>query len=127
MPLLALSRHSTPRPRRPLSGAKGTRVGQFRMSACDRKRTPELVLTSPVSFAIMVELERRGVIQMRRRDALGIAGAVAAWPLFARANDSVRIPKIGVLWHAANPAEEAPYFTSLVEGFRSLGYGDGRI
>jgi len=64
---------------------------------------------------------------MRRRDVLGIAGAVAAWPLLARANDPTRIPKVGILWHAANPAEEAPYFTSLVEGFRSLGYGDGRI
>ena len=35
--------------------------------------------------------------------------------------------KIGVLWHAANSGEEAPYFTSLIEGFRSLGYGEGRI
>jgi putative ABC transport system substrate-binding protein len=32
-----------------------------------------------------------------------------------------------VLWHAANSGEEAPYFTSLIEGFRSLGYGEGRI
>jgi len=64
---------------------------------------------------------------MRRRDVLSIAGAVAAWPVIARAKDPLRVPKIGILWHAANPSEEAPYFTSLVEGFRSLGYGDGRI
>ena len=64
---------------------------------------------------------------MRRRDILAFAGAVASWPLVARANDPARIPKIGVLWHAANPDEEAPYFTSLIEGFRSLGYGEGRI
>jgi putative tryptophan/tyrosine transport system substrate-binding protein len=64
---------------------------------------------------------------MRRRDMLGIAGAFAAWPVIARSNGPTRVPKIGVLWHAANPEEEAPYLTSLVEGFRSLGYGDGRI
>ena len=64
---------------------------------------------------------------MRRRDIFGFAAAVAAWPLVARASEPARIPKIGVLWHAANSGEEAPYFTSLIEGFRSLGYGDGRI
>ena len=38
------------------------------------------------------------------------------------------LPKIEVLLrHAANPGEEAPYFTSLIEGFRSLGYGEGHI
>jgi len=64
---------------------------------------------------------------MRRRDLLGFAGAVSVWPFVARASDPARIPKIGVLWHAANSGEEAPYFTSLIEGFRSLGYGDGQI
>src|SRR5215470_3106984 len=64
---------------------------------------------------------------MRRRDILAFAGAVASWPLVARAKDLPRVPKVGVLWHAANSGEEAPYFTSLIEGFRSLGYGEGRI
>jgi len=64
---------------------------------------------------------------MRRRDIFGFAASVAAWPLVARASDPSRVPKIGVLWHAANSGEEAPYFTSLIEGFRSLGYGEGRI
>jgi len=37
-----------------------------------------------------------------------------------------RMPRIGVLWHAANIEEESPYFGSLSEGFRDLGYIDGR-
>ncbi len=64
---------------------------------------------------------------MRRRDVLALAGAVTAWPVIAQAIDPQRVPKVAVLWHAANPVEEAPYFTSLIDGFRSLGYGDGRI
>jgi len=67
------------------------------------------------------------MLAMRRRDIFGFAATVAAWPLVARASDPSRVPKIGVLWHAANSVEEAPYFTSLIEGFRSLGYGEGRI
>jgi len=35
-------------------------------------------------------------------------------------------PRIGVLWHAGNAAEEHPYFGSLLEGFRGLGYVEGR-
>jgi putative tryptophan/tyrosine transport system substrate-binding protein len=36
------------------------------------------------------------------------------------------IPRVGVLWHAANIEEETPYFQSLIEGFGNLGYIDGR-
>src|SRR5262247_2764589 len=65
---------------------------------------------------------------MRRRDFIKvIAGSAATWPLAARAQGQRRIPKIGVLWHAASAEEEAPFFGDLVQGFRSLGYGEGRI
>ena len=37
------------------------------------------------------------------------------------------MPKVGVLWHAANPEGEVPYFGSLLEGFAQLGYTEGRI
>ncbi len=37
-----------------------------------------------------------------------------------------RIPKIGVLWHAANIEEETSYYQSLAEGFRKQGYVDGQ-
>lgn len=32
------------------------------------------------------------------------------------------MPRIGVLWHAANATEEGPYFEALVQGFHDLGY-----
>lgn len=64
---------------------------------------------------------------MQRRDFIkAIAGLTAAWPLAARAQGQSRIPKIGVLWHAANIEEETPYYQSLIEGFRNLGYVEGR-
>jgi putative tryptophan/tyrosine transport system substrate-binding protein len=64
---------------------------------------------------------------MRRRDFIKvIAGSAAAWPIAARAQGKSHIPKIGVLWHAGNAQEEGPLFTGLVEGFRKLGYEEGR-
>lgn len=63
---------------------------------------------------------------MKRRDFITLAGGAVAWPLTARAQRQGRIPKIGVLWHAANAEEEGPLFTALVEGFRKLGYVEGR-
>jgi putative ABC transport system substrate-binding protein len=43
-----------------------------------------------------------------------------------RAQDKRRIPKVGVLWHAGNAEEEGPLFTTIVDGFRKLGYIDGQ-
>jgi putative ABC transport system substrate-binding protein len=64
---------------------------------------------------------------MRRRDFIGIIGAsVAVWPLAARAQQTKRIPRIGVLWHAGSAEEEGRYFNGLVEGLRDLGYVNGR-
>lgn len=65
---------------------------------------------------------------MRRRDFLNsIAGTAIAWSTGAYAEQARRVPRIGVLWHAGNAEEEDPYFGSLVEGFRNLGYGEDRI
>ena len=64
---------------------------------------------------------------MQRRKFITLIGcAAAAWPLAARAQEKARIPKIGVLWHAGSAKEEGPLFTALVEGFRNLGYVEGR-
>jgi putative tryptophan/tyrosine transport system substrate-binding protein len=64
---------------------------------------------------------------MRRREFITLLGSTAAmWPCLARAQSPARIPKVGVLWHAANIEEETPYYQSLVEGFRNLGYVDGQ-
>ena len=64
---------------------------------------------------------------LRRRNFLTLlAAATAMQPLAAHAQPKGRIPTIGVLWHAANAEEEGPLFKGLVEGFRSLGYVEGR-
>jgi putative tryptophan/tyrosine transport system substrate-binding protein len=64
---------------------------------------------------------------VRRRAFITLlGGAAAAWPLAAGAQEKRRIPKIGVLWHAASAEEEGPLFTELVGGFRALGYIDGQ-
>jgi putative tryptophan/tyrosine transport system substrate-binding protein len=52
---------------------------------------------------------------------------MVCWPLAAPAQERSHIPKVGVLWHAGSAEAEAPYFGSLIEGFRDLGYGEGRI
>jgi putative ABC transport system substrate-binding protein len=63
---------------------------------------------------------------MRRRDFTILLGAAALWPLAARAQGRVKIPRIGVLWHAGSAEEEGPYFKALLEGFKDLGYVEGR-
>jgi putative tryptophan/tyrosine transport system substrate-binding protein len=67
-----------------------------------------------------------GATMLRRREFITLlAAATATWPLPAHAQEK-RVPKIGVLWHAANAEEEGPLFKGLVEGFRTLGYVEGR-
>jgi putative tryptophan/tyrosine transport system substrate-binding protein len=64
---------------------------------------------------------------MRRRAFIALIGGAAGWPLAARAQRQNRVPKIGVLWHAASAEEETPFFGELIQGFRSVGYDDDRI
>src|SRR5262245_58233419 len=56
-----------------------------------------------------------------------IAGVVSTFsaPSVVRAQGARHIPRVGVLWHAANIEEGTPYFQSLIEGFRNVGYVDG--
>jgi putative ABC transport system substrate-binding protein len=37
-----------------------------------------------------------------------------------------KVPRVGVLWHAASEDQEREYFTVLMRAFRDLGYVDGR-
>lgn len=57
-----------------------------------------------------------------------IAGALSGTciPPIAYSQQRQIVPRIGVLWHAANIEEETPYYQSLLEGFRLLGYVEGR-
>ena len=66
---------------------------------------------------------------MKRREfitALGGAAATAAWPLTGRAQDTAKLPRIGVLWHAANVDEEAIYLGALRQGLSDFGYVEGK-
>ena len=62
-----------------------------------------------------------------RRSLLGGLGAASLWAaLPAFAQQVGKIPRIGVLWHAGNAEEEKVPLGGLVEGFRNLGYVDGK-
>jgi putative ABC transport system substrate-binding protein len=63
---------------------------------------------------------------MRRREFIGIVCAAAGWPLAVQAQETTKIPRVGVLWHAGSAEEEGRYFKGLTEGLRDLGYKDGR-
>jgi putative ABC transport system substrate-binding protein len=64
---------------------------------------------------------------MRRRDFINVVGgAVVAWPLGVLAQPAGKLPRVGVLWHAGSAEEEAIYLGALLEGFKELGYVDGK-
>ncbi len=63
---------------------------------------------------------------MKRRDFVVGFSAAATWPFAARAHQPKKIPRIGVLWHAANADEEDVYLSVLTKAFGDLGYVDGK-
>jgi putative tryptophan/tyrosine transport system substrate-binding protein len=64
---------------------------------------------------------------MRRRDFIALLGcASTAWPLAAWAQQAKKIPRVGVIWHAANAEEEEVYLSVLAKAFSDLGYVDGK-
>jgi putative ABC transport system substrate-binding protein len=63
---------------------------------------------------------------MRRRDFLGVAsGAVATWPLVARAQRPKNIPRLCFLTFDPN-ASRSTRFGPFFDGLRDLGYVDGQ-
>jgi putative ABC transport system substrate-binding protein len=63
---------------------------------------------------------------MLRRNFIALAGGALAYPLAGRAQPSRKIPRIGVLWHAANAEEEDVYLRILSKAFSDLGYVEGK-
>jgi putative ABC transport system substrate-binding protein len=64
---------------------------------------------------------------MRRREFITSLGAAAAWPLLARAQQSDRVRRIGVLMAAS--ADDADYrarFAAFQQGLQELGWTEGR-
>jgi putative tryptophan/tyrosine transport system substrate-binding protein len=64
---------------------------------------------------------------MKRRDVMTLIAGAAAWSGAARAQEHRRVPKVGVLWHAADADGEWPYYGCLHDGFEELGYTSGKI
>jgi putative tryptophan/tyrosine transport system substrate-binding protein len=61
--------------------------------------------------------------EVRRRVLMALlAGAVAAWPLAARAQQSGKIPRVGVLVSLSAPH---PFTEAFRSGMRDLGYSEG--
>jgi putative ABC transport system substrate-binding protein len=64
---------------------------------------------------------------MRRREFIRLLGGSAAiWPLSSHAQQRKAIPRVGVLWHAANAKQEEEYLGALTKAFHALGYFEGK-
>jgi putative tryptophan/tyrosine transport system substrate-binding protein len=64
---------------------------------------------------------------MQRREFIALLGGTAAvWPLASRAQQRKAMPRVGVLWHAANAKQEEEYLGALTKAFHELGYFEGK-
>jgi putative ABC transport system substrate-binding protein len=65
---------------------------------------------------------------MERREFITLlGGAVAAWPLAARAQQGERARRVGVLMSvAADGPDGQPRLAAFLKGLRELGWTDGR-
>jgi putative ABC transport system substrate-binding protein len=64
---------------------------------------------------------------MRRRKFITLLGGTAvAWPFASRAQQRKAMPRVGVLWHAANAKAEEEYLGALTKAFHELGYFEGK-
>jgi putative tryptophan/tyrosine transport system substrate-binding protein len=63
--------------------------------------------------------------QLKRREVITLLGAAVAWPLAARAQQSGKLPKIGLLSSGA-PAVQGQWVAAFVQRLRELGWIEGR-
>lgn len=62
---------------------------------------------------------------MSRRQFITLLGGVVTWPLLARAQQTAKLPKIGMLV-PVHPAVAAPDLKAFRQGFREVGYVEGQ-
>src|SRR5262249_2086119 len=65
------------------------------------------------------------VIESRREFITLLGGAAASWPLAARAQQSTRLPKIGLLG-TGTPAVRGQWIAAFMQRMRELGWIEGR-
>src|SRR5262249_36080914 len=66
------------------------------------------------------------MLDIRRRQFISLLGGTAAtWPLAARAQQAVKLPKIGFLG-ATTPAAQIQWTTAFAQRLRELGWMEGR-
>ena len=64
---------------------------------------------------------------MRRREFITLIGGAAAWPLVARAQQTDRVYRIGVLMNlVADDPQSKLRLTAFLEGLKQLGWNEGR-
>jgi putative tryptophan/tyrosine transport system substrate-binding protein len=63
---------------------------------------------------------------VRRREFIAVCGGAAAWPVAARAQQSERIRRIGVLMSAAIETDQPAAVAAFVEVLQQLGWTEGR-
>jgi putative tryptophan/tyrosine transport system substrate-binding protein len=63
---------------------------------------------------------------MRRREFIRVIAVATVWPLVAHAQQTRKIAKIGVLWHAGSAEQEKVYLDALTKAFSDLGYVEGK-
>jgi len=63
---------------------------------------------------------------VKRREFITLLGGAAAWPLVARAQQTERMRRIGLLMVSAGDPEGQARVTALKQGLQDLGWTDGR-
>src|SRR6478735_1317008 len=64
---------------------------------------------------------------MKRRTFITLlTGTIAAWPFASHAQQRKAMPRVGVLWHAADAKAEEEYLGALTKAFHELGYFEGK-
>src|SRR5262245_21056495 len=80
--------------------------------------------SSVFSEAMLIGENRMPLARLRRRDVIALAGAVAAWPFGARAQQPA-LPLIGLLDPTAPDAATADRLRSFRQGLKEAGFVEG--
>ena len=63
---------------------------------------------------------------MKRREFIGLVGGAAAWPFAVQAQQSKRLPVVGILWANADAEDAASRRLPLLRGLAQLGHEPGK-